>query len=103
MEPLTLGFCLPYLSFDPWEIRRSPLILDLGSRLSEVWSTGEGSEGPLLRELWGLQTRLETMSSGLAREMLYGKRKLDVSHPAPGKRRRDAVEEGQGRWKVSKS
>jgi len=101
-EPLTLGFCLPYLSFDPWEIRRSPLILDLGSRLSEVWRTGEGSEGPLLRELWSLQTRLETLSSSLAREMLYGKRKLDVSHSTSGKRRRDTVEEDQGRWKISK-
>ena len=101
-EPLTLGFCLPYISQDPWELRRSPYLLELGSRLSKVWASGEGSEGPLLRELWGLSERLEALSPSLARKMLFGKPGAGLSDCATGKRRGDGLEEEERRGKIPK-
>ena len=35
-EPLTLGFFFPYLKHSPWELRRSPLLLELGKSLCRV-------------------------------------------------------------------
>lgn len=101
-EPLTIAFCLPYISHDPWELRRSPYLLELASRLSEVWATGEGSEGPILRELWGLSERLETMSSSLARKLLYCQSSTGLSHSETRKRRRNVMEQEEGRGKVFK-
>ena len=78
-EPLTLAFCFPYLRHDPWEIKRVPALLELGVMLSEVWKSGEGNEGPLLRELWGFQERISSMPESMALKVLFGRRKPSIS------------------------
>ena len=85
-EPLTIALLFPFLNHRPWELRRAPELLDLGSSLHEVWKSDAESEGPLLRELWSLPRRLASLSTRLARELLYGKRKRDVSRCSPRKR-----------------
>ena len=72
-EPLMIGILLPYLSHRPWELRRSPLILELANSLHGVWKSGGESEGPLLRKLWFLQRELLNMSEGVARKVLHCK------------------------------
>ena len=57
-EPLILAFCFPYLKHSPWELRQSALLLGLGKCLSEMWRDSQGSERPVLRELWGSQTKI---------------------------------------------
>lgn len=70
-EPLTIGILLPYLNHRPWELRRSPIILELAHTLQKVWQSGGESEGPILRKLWRLQRELSGMSEGMARKVLH--------------------------------
>ena len=102
LEPLTLAFCFPYLSHSPWQLKRSQVLLGLGRSLQEVWKTDVGSEGPLLQQLWELPTRLENMSEVVARSLLRGEAKPNVSHSTARKRRGGEVEEEKGRGKVSR-
>ena len=70
-EPLMIGILLPYLQHRPWELRRSPIILELANSLHQVWKSGGEPEGPLLRKLWRLQRELSSMPEGLARKVLH--------------------------------
>ena len=101
-EPLILAILLPYIRFEPWELRRTPKILDLGELLSEVWRSGDGAERPILQELWMLQERVESMSQSLAWKMLFGKHRSCIPHREAGKRRRIPVEKEKGRKKISR-
>ena len=85
-EPLTIALLFPFLNHRPWELWRAPELLDLESSLHEMWKSHPESEGPLLRELWSLPRRLASVFTCLAREMLYGKRKRDVSRCSSRKR-----------------
>ena len=72
-EPLTLAILFPYLSHRPWELRRTPKLMELADSLRKVWESDPMSEGPLLRELWGLQRKLSGMQESVASKMLYRK------------------------------
>ena len=75
-ESLTIAFCFPYLRCEPWELKRSPPILELGERVSRMWRDSDWNEGPLLRELWDFPKRLGDLSESMAWEVLYRRRKL---------------------------
>ena len=47
-EPLTIGILLPYLNHRPWELWRSPIILELANSLQTVWKSGGEPKRPLL-------------------------------------------------------
>ena len=100
LEPLTIAFCFPYLSHSPWQLKRSQVLLGLGRSLYEVWNSDVCTEGPLLRELWELPTRLDNMSQVVARSLLRGEAEPEVSHSSTGKRRRKTVGKEKGRRKV---
>ena len=70
-EPLTIGILLPYLNHRPWELRRSPVVLELAHSLQRVWKSGGEPERPLLRKLWGLQRELSRMPESMARKVLH--------------------------------
>ena len=70
-EPLMIGILLPYLQHRPWELRRSPIVLELANSLHEVWKSGREPKGPLLRKLWFLQRKLLGMLESLARKVLH--------------------------------
>ena len=92
-EPLTLGFFFPYLKHSPWELRRSPLLLALGKSLCRVWKTDEGTEGPILRELWELPRKLRNLSPVMASRVLQGKPGSAFQNRSARKRRRSEMEE----------
>ena len=77
-EPLTIGILFPYLNHRPWELRRSPIVLELANSLQRVWKSGGEPEGPLLRKLWRLQRELSCMSEGMARKVLHCKSTYEV-------------------------
>ena len=87
-EPLTLAILFPYIRDRPWELRRTPKLLELEDALCKVWKSGQQSEGPILRELWSLQRTVAKMSTGMARQVLYGKRTGFLQDSSPRKRRR---------------
>ena len=100
LEPLTIAFCFPYLSHSPWQLKRSKLLLELGGSLHEVWNSDSSAEGPFLRQLWELPTRLENMSEVVARSLLRGEGKPKVSRGGSRKRRGRKVAEEKGRRKI---
>jgi hypothetical protein len=51
-EPLIIGVILPYLSYPPWSRRSTAAILEVGSQLSSLWSSPQGDEWLVLRQLW---------------------------------------------------
>jgi len=100
LEPLTIAFCFPYLSHSPWQLKRSQVLLELGRSLHEVWNSDVCTEGPLLRKLWELPSRLENMSEVVARSLLRSDVQSKVPHSSTGKRRRGKVGKEEGRRKV---
>ena len=72
-EPLTLAILFPYLSHRPWELRRSPRVMELANAVRKVWESDVLSEGPILRQLWSLPRELSSVSESMASKMLYGK------------------------------
>ena len=72
-EPLTIAILFPFISHRPWQLRRTPKLVELGNTLQGVWKSNPESEGPLLRELWNFQRTVESLSPSMASTMLYGK------------------------------
>ena len=95
-EPLTLAFCFPYLPYRPWELRRSPLMLEVGRHLRTLFEDHQDAEGPVLRELWSLPSRLAGMSEGVARKVLHCEQGYPLSHRPTRKRRRSSVDQAEG-------
>ena len=101
-EPLTIAFIFPFLSYRPWQLRRSQHILDLGRKLSGVWGENQPGEGLILRELWGLQRKLSKMPEKLARKVLHCEQSSNVPNSYPRKRRRGTVEKEERGAQISK-
>ena len=51
-EPLVLGLILPYSKSPPWQLKRSPQVLALESKLREVWANEERDERDILFKFW---------------------------------------------------
>jgi hypothetical protein len=60
-EPLIVGLTLRFVSSPPWQLRQSPLVLDLARNLHGVWEAEEGAERPFLCQLSHLPEWLEAM------------------------------------------
>ena len=95
-EPLTIGIVFPLIRYRPWRLHRSPILLDLEKHLRSLWKTDPGSEGPLLRKLWGLPRKLAGLSQKLVWQLLRSSHKPEVPDCPPRKRRRVKMEEEKG-------
>ena len=80
LEPLTLAFVFPFIRQKPWQLRGSIQLLALGRSLSRVWADNEGGEGPILRQLWSYQKRLESMPAKLASKLLQSEQVEQLSN-----------------------
>ena len=72
-EPLTIAILFPFVSHRPWQLRRTPKLMELGNAVQKVWESSAEPEGPLLRELWNFQRTVEGLSPRMASDLLYGK------------------------------
>ena len=61
-EPLTLALFFPYLSQRPWELRKTPILVDVERTLSNLFKTDESAGWSLLSELSKLAKQWTTMS-----------------------------------------
>ena len=95
-EPLTIGIVFPFLRFRPWQLNRSPLLLDLERKLREVWKAKQGPERSLLRELWSIPRKLAGLPQKLVWKLLRGLSCVEVPDCSPRKRRRVKMEEKKG-------
>lgn len=53
-EPLLIGFVLPFSRSEPWQLCRSPILLELEMKLRRVWENQDSDERLVLREFWSL-------------------------------------------------
>ena len=51
-EPLILAILTPFRHQAPWQVRKSPRILELENQLRHLWGTSDGVERNLLRQFW---------------------------------------------------
>jgi len=84
-EPLTIAFIFPFISYRPWQLRRTPAVVGMESRLSGVWKKNVSSEGPLLRKFWNAARGLECLPQKLVRELLRSGSGFEISDSHPRK------------------
>ena len=77
-EPLRLAIYFPYVRAKPWELRSSPMLVDVGNKLHRMWKNGEGSEGDLLRKLFRIARGMASMPICDLCKMLSSKFDFDV-------------------------
>jgi hypothetical protein len=70
-EPLIVGILFPFLSSSPWQVRNTPKMYSVGSRLRRVLKDEEVDPRDLLREFWSDTHRLRNMPESVVRKLLY--------------------------------
>ena len=70
-EPLWIGILLPFVKHRPWCLKRTPLLLEIGRDLRNMFESGEGHEGNILRKLTLLPRRVDALPFHLARGVLH--------------------------------
>ena len=92
-ESLIIGFFFPFISHRPWQLRRSPFLLDVGRLLQRVWREKQGSEGSILQQLFIQERTLASLSQHMVWKMLQSRFECEFLHSETGKRRRQCLEE----------
>ena len=70
-EPLLIGVCFPYLSFNPWTLAGTPGLFNASRYLRRVFSKPEVDGRYILRKLLRRFSILGTLPELLVREVLY--------------------------------
>ena len=78
-EPLIFAFFFPFLSFRPWQLRRTNAVIGMERHLQKLWKTGVEPQGSLLRQFWLQARKLECMQEGLVRNLLQSQQGFIVS------------------------
>jgi hypothetical protein len=84
-EPLLVGLYFPFLETEPWQLKGSTRLLEMGRHLQHMCKTNSSSSGCLLRQLWVFSRQLSKMSEQLVLQMLQGSSNTDLPKTAPGK------------------
>lgn len=72
-EPLVLGLYFPFLQHEPWQLKKSNRILEMGGRLQRVFKSDPLSARRLLRQLWEEFTwQLPNMQEHVVLRVLQG-------------------------------
>ena len=70
-EPLLNALVFPFIRNKPWQLRGTPKMYDMGSRLRRVFQDETVDAGDLLRKFWEQCQRLRTMPENVVRKMLF--------------------------------
>ena len=95
-EPLILAVYFPFIRYNPWQLRRTPSMLELGDRLQRMWRNGEGTQGVVLRKLWKQTRKLDNMQERVVFKMLHCFGEFGVPCERGQKRSRSSMETGEG-------
>ena len=82
-EPCVIGFCFPFLSHFPWQLRSTPKMFALHRTLPQVWKDDKVSPRFILRKFLLASRRFPFMQDDVVRKMLYFTQGLEVP-PATG-------------------
>ena len=70
-EPLCIGLCFPYLPFRPWELRRTPKLLQTAREVHRLCKEDQLDPGPVLHKLVKFTRRLPSMPEHEVWAVLY--------------------------------
>ena len=70
-EPCVVGFCFPFLSHSPWQLRSTPKMCSLHRTLLQVWKDDKVSPRFILRKFLLESRRFPFMQENMVRKMLY--------------------------------
>ena len=70
-EPCVIGFCFPFLSHSPWQLRSTPKMRALRRTLQQMWKDDEVSPRFILRKFLLESRRFPHMQDVVVRKMLY--------------------------------
>ena len=79
-EPLTVALFFPFLSHNPWQLKRTQAFLDMEDVLRRMWKERGGAQGALLCKFWAQARRLDNLSSRMVRHMLQSLSHFGVSY-----------------------
>ena len=71
-ESLVIGIYLPFASQKPWQLKRSPMLVDLGSRLRVMWKEDPGSGRDILQQLLLFARSMGSLPVRDVRVLLFG-------------------------------
>ena len=78
-EPLMIALCFPYLSRQPWELRKTDLMVDLGGEVQRVLKKDPAAGWNILSQLCNLTREMDAMSLLRLRRVLRGRWRPEVS------------------------
>ena len=70
-EPVLIGILFPFLRSRPWQLRNTPRMHAMGSRVRRLLKDEKVELRYLLRQFWGDCLRLRTMPENVVRKLLY--------------------------------
>jgi hypothetical protein len=105
-EPLTLAFVFPFLSFSPWQLKRSTSFLGMGRFLRQMWEQETLSTGFVLCQFFQWARDLASMPEGVVWKMLRSPEESGFLHPSGRQRskrvRFSVAEEQEKHFKLRK-
>jgi hypothetical protein len=78
-EPLFVGIVFPFIRHRPWALKRAPLMVEVGRELRQVYKEGDVIGGRILRNLFKLSKRLNSVQASVALGLLHMPRSTEVS------------------------
>lgn len=99
-ESLTIGLSLPFLSSRPWQLRRTPKVLNVGRSLRRMFKEEPMAAGDLLRKFLLECRRLRSLPELVVRRVLFFEPSGKIPHqegPKRGGRRKRKRSSGPGK------
>ena len=87
-EPLTIGFCLPFLRCAPFQFKDTPKMLRMGRDLQRMLKEVDVDPGNLLRKFLLETTRMRTLSRSVVWRLLYFGQDSPLLHRPCGRGRK---------------
>ena len=79
-ESLILAVCFPFLKHRPWQLRRSPALVEVGRILHGMWKAGEDTQRDFLCQFLTYTRKLSTMSSSLVWKVLQSRPRFAIPY-----------------------
>ena len=70
-ESLVIGLYFPFTSQEPWQLKRSALLVDLGPRLHKMWKEDSSSARDILQQLCKFARSMDILPICKLRNLLY--------------------------------
>jgi hypothetical protein len=87
-EPLLIGVCFPFLSFNPWQLKGTPKFSWMARQLHDLRKDTDVDRRPILLKFWDLISRLRSMPEYMVPSVLRFERRNSVPCGSGGRPKR---------------